>query len=138
MLTNLSVFYIFIYQPYNLEQWVYLQTMYINSKIFYELIYLVGWRAIIVYMDMPCFLFENTLLLSLLLLLSSLCDAHLLYCTIQLLFFIANFPWTFFSVCIITPAYFFDILCLLIPLYTPSAIILSCIFIPFSRVSVKH
>ena len=89
-------------------------------------------------MDMPCFLFENTLLLSLLLLLSSLCDAHLLYCTIQLLFFIANFPWTFFSVCIITPAYFFDILCLLIPLYTPSAIILSCIFIPFSRVSVKH
>ena len=55
-----------------------------------------------------------------------------------IIIFHCKFSLYFFSTCIITPAYFFDILRLLIPLCPPSTIILSCTFILFSRASVKH
>ena len=42
--------------------------IYINSKMFYEIILFSEMKShVTVYMDMPCFLFENALLLLLLL-----------------------------------------------------------------------
>ena len=86
-----------------------------------SLSYLVGWSAIITYRDMPCFLFENTLLLLSLSFYYLPC-AMLISCTVYytIIIFHCKFPVDFFSTCIITPAYFFDILRLLIPLYPPA------------------
>ena len=118
----------------------FLQTMYINSKIFFDFIYLVGWRAIIVYIDKPYFalfsFWKYIIIIIIIIIFPVRCLSLVLYYTS--ISFHCKFLLDFFSTCIITPAYFFDILLLLIPLYPPSTIILAPTFIPFLRVSVKH
>ena len=67
--------------------------------------------------------------------------AILICCTVLYMYYFSlQILPRLFSNCIITPVHFFDILCLLVPLYPPSTIwfFFSCTFIPFSRVSVKH
>ena len=68
-LISICFTYLFIYQPYNLEQLVYPQTMFINSKIFWDFILFSGMKSHNCVYGYALFLFENTLLLSLLLLL---------------------------------------------------------------------
>ena len=77
-----------------------------------------------IYMDIPYFLFENiyiiiiTIIIIIIIIFLVRCLSLILYYTI--IIFHCKFPLDFFSICIITPVYFFDILCLLIPLSTLS------------------